>query len=678
MNSHPLPSDPAFPVMALDLISHLLGRADNPGELARYLADELRDLTGARGILLTQCGAALDGAEDRMLCLEPTQFRLRAEAGPDLPALIRTAHQLKTPAIWRAGDEVPAAGTLAALGFALALVFPLRVGEIQVGSLVVFGLPDPERLNEVRDLLQTLAGIVALVLRNAALYQDQEWIIEERTRELREVAQFNRQIIRSAQEGIIVYGPDLRYQVWNPYMEQISGLAAQAVLGKHPADLFPFLKEHGVIERLEKTLAGELPDTIEFPYHLPSIGKSGWASDACAPLRNAQGEIIGVIATVRDITGRKQVEEALREAEARQRKMVANIGDVIVIIDQNGINRYKSPNLEKWFGWRPEEVVGAKALDNVHPDDLAHAQQFIGALVEKPNVPATTECRYRCKDGSYKWIEFTGVNLLHDPDIRGILGNYHDIMERKRLERERVNLEVHLRQQQKLESIGTLASGVAHEINNPINGVMNYAQLILDRSGSDSQAREYAKEIIHETERVAVIVRSLLQFARQEKQAHSPARMQDMIEQTLSLIRTVIRRDQITLQVEVPPDLPAIKCRSQQIQQVLMNLLTNARDALNQRYSAHHADKIMRLGAVYFERDGRRWVRITVEDHGAGIPAEVQGRIFDPFFTTKSRSEGTGLGLSISHSIVKDHHGKLWFETEVGRGTKFHLELPVN
>jgi signal transduction histidine kinase len=151
-----------------------------------------------------------------------------------------------------------------------------------------------------------------------------------------------------------------------------------------------------------------------------------------------------------------------------------------------------------------------------------------------------------------------------------------------------------------------------------------------------------------------------------------------VINQTLSLIRMVIRRDQITLQVELPPDLPEIKCRSQQIQQVLMNLLTNARDALNQRYSGHHDDKVIRLSSQPFERENRRWVRITVEDHGAGIPVEVQGRIFDPFFSTKTRHEGTGLGLAISHGIVKDHHGRLWFETAVGEGTKFHVELPVD
>jgi len=130
----------------------------------------------------------------------------------------------------------------------------------------------------------------------------------------------------------------------------------------------------------------------------------------------------------------QKVTKTLRESELKQAKMIANIGDVIVIIDQNGINRYKSPNIEKWFGWKPEDLVEASIWDNVHPEDMATAQQFINDLMDRPNVTRTTECRYRCKDGSYKWIEFTGINLLYDPDIRGILGNYQDITDRKQAE----------------------------------------------------------------------------------------------------------------------------------------------------------------------------------------------------------------------------------------------------
>jgi len=154
--------------------------------------------------------------------------------------------------------------------------------------------------------------------------------------------------------------------------------------------------------------------------------------------------------------------------------------------------------------------------------------------------------------------------------------------------------------------------------------------------------------------------------------------MADILNDTLSLIRTIIKRDQITLEVNLPDDLPTIKCRSQQIQQVLMNLLTNARDALNQRYPKYDADKIVTVTVYPFEEDGRKWLRTTVEDHGVGIPAEIRERIFDPFYTSKDRALSTGLGLSISLGIIQDHHGKLTFESEEGKGTRFFLDLPVD
>jgi signal transduction histidine kinase len=253
-----------------------------------------------------------------------------------------------------------------------------------------------------------------------------------------------------------------------------------------------------------------------------------------------------------------------------------------------------------------------------------------------------------------------------------------DISDRKAAERERVSLEAQLRQQQKLESIGTLASGVAHEINNPIQSIMNYADLVRHRAEPGGIVAEFADEIVTETERVAAIVRSLLAFARQEKEHHSPARLSDIIESTLTLMRAVLRRDHVALDVDVPVDLPRVKCRSQQLQQVFMNLLGNARDALNARYPEFDPNKRISIVARTFERDGEPWVRTTVEDSGIGIAADVIDRIFDPFFTTKGRDEGTGLGLSVSHGIVREHRGKLEVESVPGQFTRFHLELRVD
>ena len=193
------------------------------------------------------------------------------------------------------------------------------------------------------------------------------------------------------------------------------------------------------------------------------------------------------------------------------------------------------------------------------------------------------------RDGTTVDVEVSAVPFIFN-GLDGALVYMRDITERREYERNKDELEMQLRQKQKLESIGTLAGGVAHEINNPVNGIINYAQLIIDDAEAE-HLKAYSEEIIHEGQRVAEIVKNLLSFARQEKQSHSPAQISDIINQTISLIRTVIRHDQITLEMNIPEGLPNIKCRSQQIQQVIMNLITNARDALNAKYNGFHEDK---------------------------------------------------------------------------------------
>lgn len=244
--------------------------------------------------------------------------------------------------------------------------------------------------------------------------------------------------------------------------------------------------------------------------------------------------------------------------------------------------------------------------------------------------------------------------------------------------KEKRKMVAHLIEQQRLESAGTLASGVAHEINKPLNGIMNYGQLILDSLDADTENAEFSREIIRETNRIAIIVRNLLQFSRQNEKEHNYAQPVDIISGTVILIRTIIKHDQIDLQIDVPENLPKLKCRSQEIQQVIMNLFTNARDALNEKFEGYNEDKIIKLYCNQFNKKNHRWLRITVEDHGNGIPENIHDKIFEPFFSSKSRDKGTGLGLFISYGIIKDHHGELTFDTKKGHYTKFYIDLPVD
>jgi PAS domain S-box-containing protein len=224
--------------------------------------------------------------------------------------------------------------------------------------------------------------------------------------------------------GIITVDEYGNYIEANSAASKITGFSNDELLTKNLIDLIPE-DNHEIAREHFGRVIEEGFATGETAFIRKDGSRGYWTVDAT---KISDSIYLGFVV---DISERKKAEEVLRRTEAIQSKMVANIGDVIVIIDKDGNNSYKSPNIEKWFGWKPEDVVGKSTWENVHPDDLEHGKQFIFSLLSKPNASGTTEVRYRCKDGRYKWIEITLVNLFHDPDIQGILGNYHDITERK-------------------------------------------------------------------------------------------------------------------------------------------------------------------------------------------------------------------------------------------------------
>ena len=272
----------------------------------------------------------------------------------------------------------------------------------------------------------------------------------------------------------------------------------------------------------------------------------------------------------------------------------------------------------------------------------------------------------------------SGVFCEDDLSILSALSAHIAIaIETNRATDERRQLEARLRQQQKLESIGTLASGVAHEVNNPIQGIMSYAELIRRYAEKPETVREFSGHIIDECRRVATIIKNLLALARTDEDKRTPENLFQIVQGSLSLFRVVLQKDQITLDLDVPDNLPDMRCNGQQIQQVIMNLVTNARDALNERPRSGGDDKRIRVNARLVDRDGRSMIRMTVEDDGTGIEAHLLERIFDPFFTTKPQGQGTGLGLWICHRIISEQGGNLSVESEPGVYTRFHVDLPA-
>ncbi len=398
-------------------------------------------------------------------------------------------------------------------------------------------------------------------------------------------------------------------------------------------------------------------------------GRTIYVRENARAIRDEAGNVLYYEGTVEDITERKTAE---REAETLRTQLdltqfsIDSTDAVILWVRPDGHLTYVNEAACRMLEYTREELL-TKAVWDLDPA-YAKADRPAKWTALKRVGSEIRERNFRTKSGERFPVEITAQYL----EFRGMELEFavaFDISERKRLESQ-------LRQSQRLESIGTLASGVAHEINNPLTGIINYAQLISDRI-EDEKLKKFADGIREEGDRVAKIVRNLLSFSRREIEHHSPARLADIVEASLSLYRALLRRNRIEVVVDMPEDLPKIHCRSQEIQQVVINLITNARDSLNLRFPGGDEEKRIAIRVQVLEEDERRWVRLTVEDRGRGIEPAAIGRVFDPFFTTKPRDQGTGLGLSISYGLVRDHGGRMSVESIPNDVTRFFVDLPI-
>ena len=277
--------------------------------------------------------------------------------------------------------------------------------------------------------------------------------------------------------------------------------------------------------------------------------------------------------------------------------------------------------------------------------------------------------RITSPDGRYWDVRMVPVKQ-EEGRIEGVIEVASDVTERVALQAETMRAG-------HLASIGELAAGVAHEINSPINGIINYAQILCNKGVPGSPERDIAGRILMEGNRISDIVRGLLSFARDRRVERRPAAIEDILSESLLLTRAQAKKEGIALLTAVPPDLPGIVANPQQIQQVFMNLISNARHALNEKYPGAHDGKILEIRGERIVVDGAARVRVTFRDTGTGIPAGLLDKVVEPFFSTKQSGRGTGLGLSICNGIVNDHGGTLGIESVEGEFTSVTVDLPA-
>ena len=382
-------------------------------------------------------------------------------------------------------------------------------------------------------------------------------------------------------------------------------------------------------------------------------------SDA-EPTQKSKGKIIG-----RQELFKREITEELLASKKHFEATLNNISEGIVELTSELKIVYINPAALSIIGI-PEETLLSSDFTKLFNEK--HQKRIIDSL-ENPGKKQRIISPEAPVELNNKQITLN-VIPIKDDGHHPILIILKDVTQRKQMEAQ-------LQHAQRMEAIGTLAAGVAHEINNPISGVMGYAEILKDRYQEQGRNDDIPDKIIKEAERIAEIVKNLLSFARGWQEKSSPADIKDIISNTLSMIKGRIAKDGIKLSVDVPDNLPDIKARSHEIQQVFLNILSNAHYGLNQRFPKPNQNKSLKIESQTIKLEDQNYVRTTFYDNGTGIPKNVLNKICDPFFSTKPPGNGTGLGLSISHGLIYNQGGKLLFESVEGEYTKVMVDLPV-
>ena len=528
---------------------------------------------------------------------------------------------------------------------------------------------------EGQKLFEEVAGDIALGLHNIKLAETRGQAEEA----LRESEERFRAVVENAPFGYYRVGRDGLWQYVNPVWERMHGYTLQEIEGKpfevtQPEDCVEQAREH-----VRRVLSGET-----------KTGESGrrrrdgsieYHSFNIQPVHE-HGEIVAIEGFISDITARKRAEEQRRESEERYRALVEGSPYAICELDASGVIVFANRAHHDMYGCEEGELVGRSITDFLvsgsQRDDLSGD---LAMVVKDQPAPTLYYQVIRRGDGTERDVE-VAWDYLRDAQgrVTGLIAVITDITERKQAEEALRRTEEFLRQSEKMEAIGQLAGGVAHDFNNQLSGIMGYADM-LARELADERLRGFAEAIVRAATRSAGLTEQLLAFARKGKFLSAPVNLHELIGEVVALLERSIDK-RITIQQILKANPPVTLGDPNQLQNALLNIAINARDAMPGGGEIIFETEALTLDEEYcrsrpFPMTPGLYVRVSVTDNGVGMDHETQQRIFEPFFTTKPTGEGTGMGLAAAYGVVKNHHGIITVYSEPGQGTTINVFLPV-
>lgn len=509
-------------------------------------------------------------------------------------------------------------------------------------------LLDGDRVTGMRGVLVDVSS-----LRRA------EQILSESEEKYRSVIENAGEGIYIIQDGIITY--------CNERAVELSGYTAEELKSRpigefiHPEDRERIMKNYRA-----RVVGEDVPDYYTFRLITkPNVVKT-------MGLRATRIQWEGKPATLNfaiDVTEIAKAENALKESEQRYRLLAENSMDVIMTISMDMEITYISPSVRYLIGRTSEEILkmyGEGTLSaevvGLSTSDAGRAVKGIKTLIQDPSRTQVFEFAFKHRDGFTSWAEVK-MSMMRDKNgqAAGVLGVIRDVTQQKKMTERLIRSD-------RLASLGEMAAGLAHEVNNPLTAVMGFAYLVQQNPNTPPEIMKDINSIYNEGKRAADVIKNFLIFARGRKPEKQAVFINDIIESTLRLRHSQMTKENITVLLNLAEDLQAINGDVSQLQQVFLNIILNA------EHFMYQTNKKGTL-AITTKQDEER-IKIIITDDGPGIAQDKVGRVFDPFYTTKQVGEGTGLGLSICHGIISEHGGSIYAESRPGEGATFIIDLP--
>ena len=483
-----------------------------------------------------------------------------------------------------------------------------------------------------------------------------------------------KQLFENNNDAVFIH--DLQGKIYevNEKACDLTGRSRSDLLGSNIKNMAISMENEDADKALKKT---EKQGHIRMETELSNPERGSFPAEVSARLINGSTNLVQGV--VRDITERKNTEEKLKSSEKKYRQLIETTGDIIFKHDAQGKITFVNNAGLKFSGYTREEAIGKNLTDFLPPDEIQDLIERKEKRSEGDDDHYQFEARLINKDGETIDVDVHATPIIENGSYQGSLVVARDITERKQIQREKKELQQQRQQTQKLETLGTLAGGIGHDFNNILTPILGYSEMIKQNFSDNDPNHQYINEIINGCIRAKDLIYQMLSFSRETSHERRPLNIIPIIKETLKLIRSSLPRTiNITQNYESP--CPVISADPTRIHQVVMNLCTNAYQAMEEQGGVLSIE-VKKLyvdentSRKYIDLETGDYIKLSISDTGTGMDESTLQRIFEPFFTTKD--EGTGMGLAVVHGVVKSHDGRISVYSDPGEGTTFNLYFPV-